>query len=128
MYYCNDVIYNLNLNNMEIIIAVVSVLSTLVIVAVVLSVVVLRNNIKDKVDVQSLKSLERYLVQEIEEIHRIRDQEINDVHSTISHMKEEFIRDIDSTNRTIDSRCDKLYDEIDKVKNKYNNSKELLTD
>jgi len=128
MYYCNDIIYNLNLNNMEIIIAVVSVLSTLVIVAVVLSVVVLRNSIKDKVDVESLKSLERYLVQEIEEIHRIRDQEINDVNSTISYMKEEFIRDIDSTNRTIDSRCDKLYDEIDKVKNKYNNSKELLTD
>ena len=128
MYYYTDIIYNLNLNNMEIMIAVVSVLSTLVIVAVVLSVVVLRNSIKDKVGVESLKSLERYMVQEIEEGHRIREKEIDEIYNQFSNIKDEYSRDIENTHRIIDSRCDKLYDEIDKVKNKYNNSKELLTD
>jgi hypothetical protein len=112
---------------MEIIISIVSVLSTLVVVGVVLSFVVLRKSIKEKVDVEVFHSLERYITQELEESNRIREQEINDVHSHLSHLKEELLRDIDSTHNTIESRCDKLYDEISKVKTN-NKSKELLTD
>jgi len=112
---------------MEIIISIVSVLSTLVVVGVVLSFVVLRKSIKEKVDVEVFHSLERYIAQELEESNRIREQEINDVHSHLSHLKEELLRNIDSTHNTIESRCDKLYDEISKVKTN-NKSKELLTD
>ena len=89
---------------METILVMVSVLSTLAIVAIVLSVVVILQKLKGKIDVE-----------------------------VINKTEDEVYREIDNIDRRIDSRYDKLYDHIGKeVENLYreinNNQKVLLKD
>tara|TARA_R110000824_G_scaffold224125_2_gene411820 strand:+ start:751 stop:1173 length:423 start_codon:yes stop_codon:yes gene_type:complete len=115
---------------MEAILIIGSVLSTLGVVAIVLSVVVILNRLKGKVDVRDLEKVmrdfekrETDLAMEIsgimnenlqinESINRRMDDEINNI---TRHSEDEYrnVRNyIEEVDRRLDSRSDKLYDHI----------------
>ena len=140
---------------METILVTVSVLSTLAIVAIVLSVVVILQKLKGKIDVEVINETirefekrETELAMEIsgimnetlqlnETLNRRIDQEVD----IITRHSEDAHRDIrnyiENVDKKIDSRADKLYDhigsEIQKIYNKCeclnkNDNKKLLND
>jgi len=129
---------------METILITVSVLSTLAIVAIVLSVVVILNKLKGKVDVEVINDVMREcshiradLEMETSEINEITNRRISKTEDTLYREIEERYKDInndiDNINKKIDSRNDKLHDHIGKeVDNLYreinNNQKVLLKD
>lgn len=131
---------------MEAILVTVSVLSTLLVVGIVLSVVIVINKLKGKVDVETFKMNKYDNQTEIERIY----SEISSVEEDInkkSHEVERALwgeyemnserteREFDEIRRMIDSRLDKLYDKIHSLEgtiagltDKNNNNKQLLTD
>ena len=131
---------------METILVTVSVLSTLLVVGIVLSVVIVFNKLKDKVDVRVF-----------ENIHNENKKEVDLIYNEISSLEEDFNnktneverslwdtidkhdgkteREFDEIRRMIDSRMDRLYDKIhslesslDGLASKKKNKKQLLTD
>lgn len=131
---------------MEAILVTVSVLSTLLVVGIVLSVVIVINKLKGKVDVETFKMNKYDNQTEVERIY----SEISSIEEDInkkSHEVERALwgeyemnserteREFDEIRRMIDSRLDKLYDKIHSLEgtiagltDKNNNNKQLLTD
>lgn len=131
---------------MEAILVTVSVLSTLLVVGIVLSVVIVINKLKGKVDVETFKMNKYDNQTEIERIYSEISSIENDINNK-SHEVERALwseyemnsekteREFDEIRRMIDSRLDKLYDKIhslegslDGLTSKKKNKKQLLTD
>ena len=130
---------------MEAILVTVSVLSTLLVVGIVLSVVIVINKLKGKVDVETFKMNKYDNQKELEIIYSEISSIENDINNK-SHEVERALwgeyemnserteREFDEIRRMIDSRLDKLYDKIHSLEGTIaaltdnNNSKQLLTD
>jgi hypothetical protein len=97
----------------------VSVLSTLGVVAVLTSVVVAFIKLKGKVDVNNFREEMKSFHDYLDHIERERRHSLDEVHLRISKHDDEQRRDLSETTtniyRHIDSRCDKL---DSKIKNK----------
>lgn len=93
-------------------IIIVSVLSTLGVVAVVGSVVIAFKRLSKKVDVINLELITNDVYKDMEINKKELMDEISDIHRLIEQHSEEIWRKIDDNQmeiqRTIDSRCDKL--------------------
>jgi len=118
---------------METILIGVSVLSTLGVVAIVLSIVNVLNKLKDKVDVQIMNDVERGLKEDIENNYRLIERTEEDIHNMYQRKIESLEHLISKVDRRIDSRADRLVDhmgrELDIVHEKLkNNQKVLLKD
>ena len=115
---------------METILITVSVLSTLGVVAIVLSIVNVLNKLKDKVDVQTMKDVERGLQEDIENNYRLIEGSVADIHNTYERKIENLEHLISKVDRRIDSRADKLVDhmgrEFDVVHEKLKNTQKVL--
>lgn len=131
---------------MEAILVTVSVLSTLLVVGIVLSVVIVFNKLKDKVDVRVFENIHNENKKEVDliynEISSLKgdfDSKINEVETSLWNAIENNYgkteREFDEIRRMIDSRMDRLYDKIhslegslDGLTSKKKNKKQLLTD
>ena len=121
---------------METILITVSVLSTLGVVAIVLSFVSDLNKLKGKVDVQAFDNrsdnMERSLRGDIENNYRLIDRSVEDIHN-VYNRKIELLEDlISKVDRRIDSRSDKLVDhmcrEFNVIHEKLDNKSEVTKD
>lgn len=139
---------------METILITVSVLSTLGVVAIVLSIVNVLNKLEGKVDVRvydndnyekqseeirlnnHIGDVERTLREEVENNYRLIDRSVEDIHNRYGR-KIEILEDlISKVDRRIDSRSDKLVDHMckemnvlhDKIDNESKSDKKLLND
>jgi peptidoglycan hydrolase CwlO-like protein len=86
----------------------VSVLSTLGIVAIAVAFVVMFKKLNNKVDVNEQNNYDI----EFQDIHRELDNITNDVNRRIDEMDNNHGNEFGQIYSTIDSRCDKLYDLI----------------
>lgn len=139
---------------METILITVSVLSTLGVVAIVLSIVNVLNKLEGKVDVRvydndnyekqseeirlnnHIGDVERTLREEVENNYRLIDRSVEDIRNRYDR-KIEILEDlISKVDRRIDSRSDKLVDHMcremnvlhDKIDNESKSDKKLLND
>lgn len=130
---------------METILVTVSVLSTLLVVGIVLSVVIVFNKFKGKVDVEKYKMYQYDNERQIDRIYNEISSMENDINKK-SHEVERALwgeyemnsekteREFDEMRRMIDSRTDKLYDKIHSLEGTIaglldkKDSKQLLTD
>ena len=124
---------------METLLVTVSVLSTLLVVGIVLGIVIVFNKLKDKVDVtiyendiQTRKIKEIDLIHEISENNRSLYNRVDNLEKELWDTSDRNIekteRDIDEIKRLLDSRCDKLYDQIKSIEKQKGNNKQLLTE
>ena len=117
---------------METILITVSVLSTLGVVAIVLSITNVLNKLKGKVDVGSMNDIERGIREDIENIYRLIDRSVEDIHNTYERKMENLEHHISKVDRRIDSRSDKLVDhmcrEFNVVHEKLDNKSEVTKD
>ena len=131
---------------METILVTVSVLSTLLVVGIVLSVVIVFNRLKGKVDVRVFESIQNenkkevdLIYNEISSLEEDFNNKTNEVErslwDTIDKHDGKTEREFDEIRRMIDSRMDRLYDKIHSLEgtiagltDKNNNNKQLLTD
>ena len=130
---------------MEAILVTVSVLSTLLVVGIVLSVVIVFNKLKDKVDVRVFENIHNenkkevdLIYNEISSLNSDFDSKINEVETSLWNAIENYYgkteREFDEIRRMIDSRMDRLYDKIHSLEGTLtgltdkNNNKQLLTD
>ena len=108
---------------METILVTVSVLSTLLVVGIVLSVVIVINKLKGKVDVEKFKMSKYDNQTEIERIYSEISSIENDINNKSREVEralwdeyemnsEKTEREFVNIRRMIDSRLDKLYDKI----------------
>tara|TARA_R110000824_G_scaffold33981_3_gene108494 strand:+ start:3277 stop:3735 length:459 start_codon:yes stop_codon:yes gene_type:complete len=95
----------------------ISVLSTLGVVIVVGAMVVAFRKLKDKVDSRDCESEFNTVHDKIEKCgdnnNRDLNSAIDQVYQDLSEFKGDFNNCIEETQRTIDSRCDKLYTECE---------------
>jgi hypothetical protein len=117
---------------METILITVSVLSTLGVVAIVLSITNVLNKLKGKVDVGTMNDIERGVREDIENNYRLIDRNTEDIHNTYNR-KIEILEDmISKVDKRIDSRSDKLVEqmcrELDSVHEKLDNKLEVTKD
>ena len=121
---------------METILIIRSVLSTLGVVAIVLSIISVVKKLKGKVDIQTMSDLEKSLREEVENNYRLIDKNVEDIHNRFDR-KIEILEDlISKVDRRIDSRSDKLVDHMcremnvlhDKIDNESKSDKKLLND
>lgn len=131
---------------METILVTVSVLSTLLVVGIVLSVVIVFNKLKGKVDARVFESIQNenkkevdLIYNEISSLEEDFNNKTNEVErslwDTIDKHYGKTEREFDEIRRMIDSRMDRLYDKIqslesslDGLASKKKNKKQLLTD
>jgi hypothetical protein len=117
---------------METILITVSVLSTLGVVAIVLSITNALNKLKGKVDVETMNNIERGLREDIENNYRLIDRSVEDIHNTYERKMENLEHHISKVDRRIDSRSDKLVDhmcrEFNVVYEKLDNKSEVTKD
>ena len=131
---------------MEAILVTVSVLSTLLVVGIVLSVVIVFNKLKGKVDARVFESIQNenkkevdLIYNEISSLEEHFNNKTNEVErslwDTIDKHYGKTEREFDEIRRMIDSRMDRLYDKIhslesslDGLASKKKNKKQLLTD
>ena len=131
---------------METILVTVSVLSTLLVVGIVLSVVIVFNKLKGKVDARVFESIQNenkkevdLIYNEISSLEEDFNNKTNEVErslwDTIDKHYGKTEREFDEIRRMIDSRMDRLYDKIrslegslDGLNSKKKNKKQLLTD
>ena len=131
---------------MEAILVTVSVLSTLLVVGIVLSVVIVFNKLKGKVDAREFESIHNenkkevdLIYNEISSLEGDFNNKTNEVErslwNTIENNYGKTEREFDEIRRMIDSRLDKLYDKINSLEgtiagltDKKKNKKQLLTD
>ena len=131
---------------MEAILVTVSVLSTLLVVGIVLSVVIVFNKLKGKVDAREFESIHNenkkevdLIYNEISSLEGNFNNKTNEVErslwDTIENNYGKTEREFDEIRRMIDSRMDRLYDKIrslegslDGLNSKKKNKKQLLTD
>ena len=124
---------------METILVTVSVLSTLLVVGIVLGIVIVFNKLKDKVDVSIYKNdTQNREIKEIDLIHEISENNRR-LYNRVDNLEKELWdtydrnidkteRDIDEIKRLLDSRCDKLYDQIKSIEKQKGNNNQLLTE
>ena len=124
---------------METILVTVSVLSTLLVVGIVLGIVIVFNKLKDKVDVTIYENdIQTIEIKEIDLIHEISENN-RSLYNRVDNLEKELWdtydrnidkteRDIDEIKRLLDSRCDKLYDQIKSIEKQKGNNKQLLTE
>lgn len=124
---------------METILVTVSVLSTLLVVGIVLGIVIVFNKLKDKVDVTIYENdIQTREIKEIDLIHEISENN-RSLYNRVDNLEKELWdtydrnidkteRDIDEIKRLLDSRCDKLYDQIKSIEKQKGNNKQLLTE
>ena len=117
----------------------VSVLSTLLVVGIVLGIVIVFNKLKDKVDVTIYENdIQTREIKEIDLIHEISENN-RSLYNRVDNLEKELWdtydrnidktdRDIDEIKRLLDSRCDKLYDQIKSIEKQKGNNKQLLTE
>ena len=117
---------------METILITVSVLSTLGVVAIVLSITNVLNKLKGKVDVGTMNYIERSVREDIENNYRLIDRNTEDIHNTYSRRLDELEGLISKVDKRIDSRSDKLVDhmcrEFNVVHEKLDNKSEVTKD
>jgi hypothetical protein len=117
---------------METILITVSVLSTLGVVAIVLSITNVLNKLKGKVDVGTMNDIERGVREDIENNYRLIDRNTEDIHNTYSRRLDELEGLISKVDKRIDSRSDKLVDhmcrEFNVVHEKLDNKSEVTKD
>jgi len=124
---------------METILVTVSVLSTLLVVGIVLGIVIVFNKLKDKVDVSIYKNdTQTREIKEIDLIHEISENN-RSLNNRVDNLEKELWdtydrnidkteKDIDEIKRLLDSRCDRLYDQIKSIEKQKGNNKQLLTE
>ena len=124
---------------METILVTVSVLSTLLVVGIVLGIVIVFNKLKDKVDVSIYKNdTQNREIKEIDLIHEISENN-RSLNNRVDNLEKELWetyyrnndkieKDIDEIKRLLDSRCDRLYDQIKSIEKQKGNNKQLLTE
>tara|TARA_R110002167_G_scaffold118305_1_gene294775 strand:+ start:652 stop:1029 length:378 start_codon:yes stop_codon:yes gene_type:complete len=117
---------------MDTILITVSVLSTLGVVAIVLSITNVLNKLKGKVDVGTMNDIERGVREDIENNYRLIDRNTEDIHNTYSRRLDELEGLISKVDKRIDSRSDKLVDhmcrEFNVVHEKLDNKSEVTKD
>ena len=121
---------------METILITVSVLSTLGVVAIVLSIVNVLNRLKGKVDVETMNDIERCLREVIVNDHMSMNRNIEDIYNRYDRKIEILEELISKVDKRIDSRSDKLVDHMcrefnvvhEKLDNKKDSSKNILQD
>ena len=117
---------------METILITVSVLSTLGVVAIVLSITNVLNKLKGKVDVGTMNDIERGVREDIENNYRLIDRNTEDIHNMYSRRLDDLEGLISKVDKRIDSRSDKLVDhmcrEFNVVHEKLDNKLEVTKD
>lgn len=117
---------------METILITVSVLSTLGVVAIVLSITNVLNKLKGKVDVGTMNDIERGVREDIENNYRLIDRNTEDIHNMYSRRLDDLEGLISKVDKRIDSRSDKLVDhmcrEFNVVHEKLDNKSEVTKD
>ena len=93
-------------------IILVSVLSTLGVVAIVGSIVVAFKKLNNKVDVRDADNIYQSLEEISKDLNMRIDDSLQNLDSTIRDLEQSFQHDISEAHRTIDSRCDRLHDLI----------------
>jgi hypothetical protein len=97
---------------METILIIRSVLSTLGVVAIVLSIVSVVKKLKGKVDVETMNDIERSLREDIENNYRLIDRSVEDIHNIYDKKYEKLYDYICKVDKRVDSRSDKLVDHM----------------
>ena len=117
---------------METILITVSVLSTLGVVAIVLSITNVLNKFKGKVDVGTMNDIERGVREDIENNYRLIDRNTEDIHNMYSRRLDDLEGLISKVDKRIDSRSDTLVDhmcrEFNVVHEKLDNKSEVTKD
>jgi hypothetical protein len=117
---------------METILITVSVLSTLGVVAIVLSITNVLNKLKGKVDVGTMNDIERGVREDIVNNYRLIDRNTEDIHNMYSRRLDDLEGLISKVDKRIDSRSDKLVDhmcrEFNVVHEKLDNKSEVTKD
>jgi len=97
-------------------IIIVSVLSTLGVVAILTSIVVAFIKLKNKVDVNNFERMVEDIHQRINENSRYTDDRfdklITQIYETVNYNDNTYRNEFDEIRRLIDSRCDKLDSKI----------------
>jgi len=121
---------------METILITVSVLSTLGVVAIVLSITNVLNKLKGKVDVGTMNDIERGFREDIVNDHMSMNRNIEDIYNRYDRKIEILEELISKVDKRIDSRSDKLVDHMckefntvhEKLDNKKDSNLKLLKD
>ena len=117
---------------METILITVSVLSTLGVVAIVLSITNVLNKLKGKVDVGTMNDIERGIREDIVNDHMSMNRNIEDIYNRYDRKIEILEELISKVDKRIDSRSDKLVDhmcrEFNVVHEKLDNKSEVTKD
>ena len=96
-----------------------SVLTTLGVVSVLYSIVVMFSRLKTKVDVQmyeqNIMDIYSNMDTKHNEIYNKIKENRRDVEEHISYVRTDYQDQINELRRVIDSRCDKLYSQIDNI-------------
>lgn len=100
-------------------IILISVLTTLGVVSVLYSIVVMFSRLKTKVDVQmyeqNIMDIYSNMDTKHNEIYNKIKENRRDVEEHITYVRTDYQDQINELRRVIDSRCDKLYSQIDNI-------------
>lgn len=100
-------------------IILISVLTTLGVVSVLYSIVVMFSRLKTKVDVQmyeqNIMDIYSNMDTKHNEIYNKIKKNRRDVEEHITYVRTDYQDQINELRRVIDSRCDKLYSQIDNI-------------
>ena len=100
-------------------IILISVLTTLGVVSVLYSIVVMFNRLKTKVDVQMYEQNQNDIYMNLDrtnnEIIKQNKENRRDIEEQIQYTRTDYQDQINELRRVIDSRCDKLYSQIENI-------------
>jgi len=100
-------------------IILISVLTTLGVVSVLYSIVVMFNRLKTKVDVQMYEQNQNDIYINLDrtnnEIIKQDKENRRDIEEQIKYTRTDYQDQINELRRVIDSRCDKLYSQIENI-------------
>jgi len=100
-------------------IILISVLTTLGVVSVLYSIVVMFNRLKTKVDVQMYEQNQNDIYINLDrtnnEIIKQNKENRRDIEEQIKYTRTDYQDQINELRRVIDSRCDKLYSQIENI-------------
>lgn len=100
-------------------IILISVLTTLGVVSVLYSIVVMFNRLKTKVDVQMYEQNQNDIYMNLDrtniEIIKQNKENRRDIEEQIQYTRTDYQDQINELRRVIDSRCDKLYSQIESI-------------
>ena len=100
-------------------IILISVLTTLGVVSVLYSIVVMFNRLKTKVDVQMYEQNQNDIYINLDrtnnEIIKQNKENRRDIEEQIQYTRTDYQDQINELRRVIDSRCDKLYSQIENI-------------